>query len=96
MSLFKRREAPPTQQPLLVGVLVDVSYSMTQSIRNVAAENTTRLLGFREAFKNMVEKAKQLPQTAPFEPSFEMFALGFGFNNPLYFLLGGRGQTFAT
>ena len=81
-------------QSLLLGILVDVSFSMTMSIKNENLKNTTRLEGFRDAFKNMIEKAKQIPKTIRgFEarPQLELFALGFGFNNPLSFILGGGG-----
>lgn len=48
------------ENQLLVGILVDVSYSMRTAINNPNFDSTTRLQGFRDAFKNIITESKRI------------------------------------
>jgi hypothetical protein len=85
---------PTPEQPLLVGLLVDVSGSMATSIQNRAGQSQSRLEGFRDALDDLVERAKEMSRVGSSEkiaPLIKIFAYGFGFGNPLSLLFGGRG-----
>jgi hypothetical protein len=83
---------PTEQNPLLIGILVDVSASMLSSIQNNKGVNSTRLESFRDAFDDLIEKGRELSSNSESQnilPMFRIFAYGFGFGNPLSFFLGG-------
>jgi hypothetical protein len=78
---------------LLLGVLVDVSGSMTSSIQN-AGGYQSRLESFRDALERMVQRAaeavrERANQTG--EVHARLFAYGFGFGNLLSELMGKKG-----
>ena len=77
---------------LLVGLLVDVSGSMTSSIANQSNANMTRLEGFREALEQLVQRAAStIRERSASRSSIRLFAYGFGFGNLLSQILGKRG-----
>lgn len=85
---------PTPEQPLLIGLLVDVSGSMMSSIKNRQGRSSSRIESFRDALNDLVEKAKEMSRVGSSEkvaPLIKIFAYAFGFGNPLAFLFGGRG-----
>lgn len=82
--------APTTDKPLLVGLLVDVSGSMRDSINNASGESLNRLQGFEKALEDLAAKAKAM-STKRGAGLVRIFAYGFGFNNPVSVFLRGRG-----
>lgn len=83
---------PTPKKPLLVGILVDVSGSMTTSIENVQGKTTTRLDSFRNSLDDLVRKAKELSQEGDrVAPLVKIFAYGFGFGNLFSQLFGSSG-----
>ncbi|PNY34974.1 hypothetical protein C2E31_20575 [Rhodopirellula baltica] len=75
-------ETPTVDRPLLVGLLVDVSGSMTSSIRNSSGPSQNRLQSFQSALGNLAERAKALSGKESGD-RVKLFAYGFGFGNPL-------------
>jgi von Willebrand factor type A domain-containing protein len=76
---------------VLVGLLVDVSGSMSASIRNRSGGSSTRLQAFRESLGKVVERARNLAQVGigrQVSPNISVFAYGFGFGGPLAALFG--------
>jgi hypothetical protein len=68
---------PTREQPLLVGLLVDVSASMGSSIQNRWGNTTTRLESFREALDDLVSEAGELSQEGEkIAPLVRLFAYG--------------------
>lgn len=81
-------------RPMLVGLAIDVSGSMTNAIQNPDGPNLNRLQAFSESLKNLAERARELSLKSPnAEKSalVQLFAYGFGFGNPVSILLGRRG-----
>lgn len=78
---------------MLVGLLVDVSGSMTNAIHNPAGPALNRLEAFRDSLKSLVERGRELSRKPPNQGDsrVRLFAYGFGFGNPLSVLLGRRG-----
>jgi hypothetical protein len=79
---------PSEEHPLLVGLLVDVSASMTSSIRNATGPSQNRLQSFQTAFGDLATRARDISGEAGGE-RVRLFAYGFGFGNPLGMLFGG-------
>ncbi|NER82700.1 MAG: CHAT domain-containing protein [Leptolyngbya sp. SIO1D8] len=82
--------SPTSDHPLLVGILVDVSWSMTTSIQNRDDKAQNRFEGFRESLHKVVDSTKEICQqedSGQLSPLIKLFALGFGFGNPISFLL---------
>ena len=75
-------ESPTSERPLLVGILVDVSGSMTSSIKNVAGPSQNRLQSFQSALGDLAAKAKEISGQSQ-EERVHLFAYGFGFGNLL-------------
>ena len=87
---------PSPERPLLLGLLVDVSGSMTSSIENRGGKNVNRLESFRDALEDMVKRAGELSQAGtnePVAPLLKLFAYGFGFGNLLTAIFGGSGPS---
>ncbi len=87
---------PTADRPLLVGLLVDVSGSMTTSINNVSGRSTTRLDSLRDSLDDLIARAAKLCQEGTggeVSPRVRLFAYGFGFGNPLSYLLGDSGSS---
>jgi hypothetical protein len=87
-------QGPTPESPLLIGILVDVSGSMTTAIENLAGRPKNRLESFRDAFEAFVKRARDLSMDevgAQVAPRVRVFAYGFGFGNPISFFLGSRG-----
>jgi len=87
---------PTPEQPLLVGLLVDVSASMKTSIENRTGKTVSRLESLKKALDDLVAKAKQMSTTDSNEkiaPLVRIFAYGFGFGNPIAFLFGRGGSS---
>ena len=83
---------PESPLPLLIGLLVDVSFSMRTSIQSRSPTLQTRIDAVREAIDELLLRADALftaPPKANCPP--KIFALGFGFGNPLSVLLGDQG-----
>src|SRR5688572_12693984 len=83
---------PTTSAPLLLGILVDVSGSMTQSIQTDGSAEKTRLESFRDSFEQMVKRGQQLSKQSGADrilPLLSIFAYGFGFNVLSLFRGGG-------
>ncbi len=77
---------PSNVKPLLIGLLVDVSGSMTTSIQNQSADTENRLQSFQNALEAMAKSTH-----ATNAETVQLFAYGFGFGNPLSALLGRDG-----
>jgi hypothetical protein len=75
-------KTPTMDHPLLVGVLVDVSASMTSSIRNPSGPSQNRLQSFQSALGNLAHRAKDATNNEPGD-RVKLFAYGFGFGNLL-------------
>jgi CHAT domain len=91
-QILQEPTSPTADHPLLVGILVDVSFSMTTSIQNRDDKAQNRLEGFRESLHQVVDSTKEICQqedTEQIAPLMKLFALGFGFGNPISFLLRG-------
>ncbi|MFK0734757.1 MAG: hypothetical protein ACIWVG_27020 [Gloeotrichia echinulata HAB0833] len=76
--------SPTPDNPLLVGIMVDVSWTMNSSIQNSSDKEQNRFEGFQEALHKLVNRAKELSQeksTGKTLPVLKLFALGFGFGN---------------
>ena len=89
-------EHPTVEAPLLVGILVDVSASMFYSANNLSNEKQNRFQDFQKAFDNLIataEKKIQEKVDGRIEPLVKIFALGFGFNNPIAIMLGDKGES---
>lgn len=87
---------PTPEQPLLVGILVDVSGSMMTSIENRRGRTTTRLESFRDSLEDLVREAKELSREGTTEmiaPLVHVFAYGFGFGNILSAFFGPSGPS---
>lgn len=85
---------PTPERPLLIGILIDVSGSMTTSIRNKKGQTTTRLESFRDSLEGLVNEAKELSREGVSDkiaPLVKVFAYGFGFGNILSALFGSSG-----
>ncbi len=90
--LLQGPTSPTSEYPLLVGILVDVSWSMTTSIKNIDDKVQNRFEGFRESLHKVVDSTKEICQQEEPEqisPLIKLFALGFGFGNPVSFILRG-------
>lgn len=87
---------PTPERPLLLGLLVDVSGSMTGSIENRSGTATTRLESFRDALEQLIQKAGSMSREGTDEkvaPLLRLFAYGFGFGGLLSAFLGGSGPS---
>lgn len=81
----------PGGGPTLVGILVDVSGSMKDSIGNAAGESLNRLQAFEKSLGEFATRAREMVRTSGGGAVVQVFAYGFGFNNPLSAFLGRRG-----
>jgi hypothetical protein len=73
----------------LIGVLVDVSGSMTSSIGSSGRQGINRLEAFSDALDNLVHKAAgsvHEVRNKDFPVKVRLFAYGFGFGGLLSFL----------
>lgn len=76
--------SPTPDNPLLVGIMVDVSWTMSSSIQNSSDKEQNRFEGFQKALHKLVNRAKELSKdksTGKTLPILKLFALGFGFGN---------------
>jgi len=75
----------PGRKPLLVGLLVDVSGSMSEKIKNEAGESSTRLQTLQNSIDDLIIRARQYCESRDEDPAttFHFFCLGFGFGNVL-------------
>ncbi len=82
MSKHQPTEYPNAEQPLLIGLLIDVSGSMQSAINNNTGKSLNRLESFKDSFDNLIMQAKKLSQegqTGKIAPRVKLFAYGFGF-----------------
>ena len=84
--------APTKEQPLLVGLLIDVLGSMTTSLNNSSGQSLNRLQGFQAALEKFASRAKEISQGQE-EGRVKFFAYGFGFGNPVAAFLGSSGAS---
>ena len=83
---------PTVETPLLAGLLVDVSGSMTSAIQNTSGGTLNRLQSFQAALGDLASKAQQLAASDTGD-RLRLFAYGFGFGNPLSSIFGGSGPS---
>jgi hypothetical protein len=86
---------PTADRPLLLGLLADVSGSMTSSVQNDSRPGRNRLDSLRDSLDELVARAAKLcieGAGGDVSPRMRLFAYGFGFGNPLAFLLGDSGE----
>lgn len=83
-------ELPTKDSPMLLGILVDVSGSMTSSIQNRLGENINRLQSFERALGEFARCAGQLGEEHG-KGLIYLFAYGFGFGGLLSFFAGKSG-----
>jgi hypothetical protein len=81
---------PSTENPLLAGLLVDVSGSMRSAIENKSGGTLNRLQSFQAALGDLATKAQQL-SSRDVGDRLLLFAYGFGFGNPLSIIFGRSG-----
>lgn len=81
---------PTVDRPLLVGLLVDVSGSMTSALENKSGGSVNRLESFQSALGDLAAKAQQLSASTSGDRLL-LFAYGFGFGNPLSAFFGSSG-----
>lgn len=77
--------------PILIGLIIDVSGSMTKAIKNINGPQITRIDAFRKSLKDFANKGKEISQKSRGNISnsvAQVFALGYGFGNPLSIILG--------
>jgi hypothetical protein len=94
MSITQNESYSRDKSPLLVGFLVDVSYSMSKSINKRSGKEQSRIQSFYNAYHDLISKAKEIIREEiedQDEPLLKIFGLGFGFGNPLSYFLGDRG-----
>lgn len=80
--------------PLLVGLAIDVSASMTRTIHNPFGPKMNRLEAFRDSLRRLAERGRDLSRrdaTGAPVALVKLFAYGFGFGNPLSVILGREG-----
>jgi hypothetical protein len=96
MSNSNNIQSRPTPgKPMLIGLMVDVSGSMTSSIQNMSGQTQTRLESFSNSFDDLIEygtKLSEEKESKEILPLFKLFAYGFGFGNPLSFIFGGGSE----
>lgn len=80
--------SPTKDQPLLVGLLIDVSGSMASSIQNRTGGSLNRLESFERSLGEVAAKAKGTG-AAEQKGLIRVFAYGFGFGNLLSSFIGG-------
>lgn len=83
--------APTPESPLLVGLLVDVSGSMTTAMENRSGQSLNRLQAFEQSLGELAKKAKSLSGDGQGAGDVQLFAYGFGFGNPLAAIFGRSG-----
>ena len=85
---------PSVENPLLVGILVDVSASMVNSIQNESGDTTTRLESFRDSLQDLIKRAALLSKGngERIAPLIKIFAYGFGFGGLLSAIFGSTGS----
>ena len=83
-------EGNVAQNATLIGLLIDVSASMTQSIGSNTGRVANRLESVRDTIRDVVSQLAQREVKSETD-STDLFALGFGFGNPLSVFLGRRG-----
>lgn len=84
---------PTENAPLLAGVLIDVSGSMTSAIQNKSGTSMNRLQSFQAALGDLAISVEESAFSSGIEgETIRLFAYGFGFGNPLSFLFGGEGK----
>ncbi len=81
------------ERAALIGILVDVSASMTKSIGAISGGSVTRLDGVRSSIRELAHQlAEGIPESAEdAASSIDIFVLGFGFGNPISSFLRGGG-----
>jgi len=70
---------PTSENALLIGILVDVSLSMTSAIENKSGTSKDRLESFRDALKALAKRARGLSKDkigAQVAPRVHVFAYG--------------------
>lgn len=75
---------PTINKPMLIGFLIDVSLSMTSSIKNSSGKTQSRLESFQDSFDDLLEQAKKAcydEKGQKIVPLFKLFLYGFGFGN---------------
>jgi hypothetical protein len=77
------------ENPVLVGLLVDVSGSMSSSMNNESGSSLNRLQSFQNSLRELGEKAQAL--SGRHRGLIKIFAYGFGFGNLLSFLSNDKG-----
>jgi len=83
-------DRPTADHPLLLGILVDVSGSMfIRAIKNRDDVVQNRFDSFRSSLHKILDKAKDEKEVY----WVKVFAIGFGFGNPLSFLRGDTDKT---
>lgn len=88
----KGQEISPTHdRPLLVGLLVDVSGSMTSSIQNRSGGSLNRLESFERSLGEVAEKARDMGAKGE-KGLIKVFAYGFGFGNLISNFLGAGSE----
>jgi hypothetical protein len=96
MSLNTLDLRPTPERPLLLGLLVDVSGTMRDSIENRRGTATTRLESFRDALEQLIQKAGSMSREGTDQkvaPLLKLFAYGFGFGGLLSVLFGPSGPS---
>jgi hypothetical protein len=86
---------PTVDKPLLVGLLVDVSFSMTSSIENRTGRTLNRLESVLASLDDLVSEAKELTREGSSEkiaPLLKVFAYGFGFGGLWSEFFGSEGE----
>lgn len=90
------RLKPTAEKPLLIGLLVDVSLSMSDSIQNRRGRTLNRLRSFQESLDDLIVRAKELSREGSSEkvaPLVKLFAYGFGFGGLSSLFFGGNGPS---
>ncbi|MDQ1318471.1 MAG: hypothetical protein QG588_2133, partial [Candidatus Poribacteria bacterium] len=82
---------PTPSAPLLIGLLVDVSGSMTTAIQNRSGKSLNRLEAFQKSLGELAHRAKAISSDGPGAGAVRLFAYGFGFGNPLAMIFGRSG-----
>lgn len=88
--MIERKTMNVLTRRILMGILVDVSKSMTEHLRNESGDTISRIEQVQESLDDLIIQARNWrnEQSTDSETKVELFVLGFGFRNLLSLLTG--------
>src|SRR6266498_1712401 len=71
-----------TNQPLLIGIIIDVSSSMRRNWRNREGKRLPQIEVIKNGLNRQIRKIKSIYSTKPETKKVELFCIGMGFKRP--------------